>query len=67
MSTTASYWIPAYNRIPPPKDEYYGPGWFICHTDDTGAIAPVVIVPDPGDGSARPLADKILALLHEGK
>lgn len=51
-------------RLPsggPLKDEFYGPCWQI---DRTGDPQPTVIVPDPGDGSAHPLALRILALLN---
>ena len=45
----------------PTVDEHYGPAWQIV--GPTGDHSPVVIVPDPGDGSAKPLADRILLLL----
>jgi hypothetical protein len=55
-------------RLPdggPLQNEYYGAAWVI-HRPPSGPLEPVVLVPDPGDGSAEPLARKILALLNCG-
>lgn len=52
-------------RLPaggPLKAEYYGPAWEIARPGRPQA--PVVIIPDPGDGTARPLAARILAMLE---
>lgn len=54
-------------RLPtggPLKEEYYGPCWQIIRPGDP--LTPAVIVPDPGDGSAKPLADRTLAMLNGG-
>jgi hypothetical protein len=51
----------------PLKTEHYGPSWTIRHTDSRNDTDPVVIVPDPGDGSARHLAERILSLLNSSE
>jgi hypothetical protein len=54
-------------RLPtggPLKNECYGPMWEIYRTGDTENGSSVVIIPDPGDGSAEPLARKILDFLN---
>ncbi len=56
-------------RLPsggPLNDEYYGPLWHICRAGD-GSLShhrSVVMVPDPGDGSAGPFAKSIVDLLN---
>jgi len=47
------------------EDSYYGPAWLIIKADESARpINEVVVIPDPGDGSAEPLARKILSLLN---
>ena len=48
----------------PLKSEFYGPCWEIVVFDDDPRADPVAIIPDPGDGSAAPLARRVLALLN---
>ena len=52
--------------LPPLNVEYYGLGWEVHRAGDTRGLAPVVVVPDPGDGSAAPLAAAIARLLDSG-
>lgn len=47
----------------PAMVEHYGPTWEVRRADDARGLSPVVLVPDPGDGSARHLAETIAALL----
>ena len=54
------------NKTVPGLGEYYGHAWLISLADDPRATDPVVIVPDFGDGLAKPLAEKIALLLSEG-
>lgn len=46
--------------------EYYGPAWAIAEAGSSCSYAttPLVIVPDPGDGSAAALAAEILRCLN---
>jgi hypothetical protein len=64
-SQVISYWFDDNDRHlsdgTPLSDEYYGPCWVI--RSSAGRLDPAVIVPDPGDGSARKLAERILAAL----
>jgi hypothetical protein len=46
------------------KDEYYGPVWAITTSDGPGRAGSVILVPDPGDGSALPLARLVVELLN---
>ena len=50
--------------LSPLNDEYYGPCWLIRSSAER--LNPAVIVPDPGDGSARKLAERILAAIRDG-
>jgi hypothetical protein len=54
-------------RLPgggPLEGEHYGPVWEIRMSSEPRHHDPVVIIPDPGDGSAERLARKILELLN---
>jgi hypothetical protein len=51
--------------LPPLKSEYYGPSWVIQRTGARDITDPIVIIPDPGDGSAGSLARQILKLLND--
>ena len=46
----------------PLKAEFYGPCWQIFDSDPSESL---VIIPDPGDGSAGSLAIRILDLMNQ--
>ncbi len=48
-------------------DEYYGPSWEIRPIGTDKNLAPTVIVPDPGDGSAELLAIAIRDFLNSSQ
>jgi hypothetical protein len=54
-------------RLPtggPLKDEYYGPAWQLVSSCGKHDLEPIVIVPDPGDGTQENLALRILEMLN---
>jgi hypothetical protein len=54
-------------RLPtggPLLSEYYGPTWNISVAGGPDLADSAVIVPDPGDGSALPLAERIVDFLN---
>lgn len=52
--------------LPPLEFEFYGQGWQVCRASDPDGHMPAAIIPDPGDGSAAPLALAIADLLNSG-